>query len=292
MKRMLLLLLVMQIVLAGTCLAEKVLVDPYAGAPAEAALSEELAARLTAATGEEYAVRHEADTASAVNAFLQLDGGSALLVCNQEALILSLQGYTNQDLRTALQPVTCVAASESMIYAAPAVTELIPEKSAEALIAYTEENPYEVVIARLIDASPFDYLVLKATEDMYVDEELYMDFDEASQAAQDGAAEILVLSEAMKPEGTDVYEPFCLTGLPGIWQGVFLQAGADSAWLEQLNDTLGGLKNDEAWQQMIAAAGYSSAPCPAPEEFASEVKSLFEQYVQYLTNEGLFFYEE
>ncbi len=293
MKKLSLVLLLILILTMSSALADVTLVDPYADCPAEAAMSDYLAGRLEAALSQKVEVKRFPDIAEAVNVFLALpDPEEALLVCCQDAMILSLQGYTDQDLRAALRPLTQVAASDSDFYAAPAVLEALAEITPETLLAYTEENPYELFIARLIDASHNDYLVLEATKDLYVDQNLYMDYAEALQEAENGAPDIAVFSAAMLPKEAEGYQRLFSANLPGIWQSVFAQAGASDAFSLAVRQALIDACAEPAWQELLAQGGYNGAPCPEEAEFARQVKDLFADYVRYLTNEGLFFYEQ
>ncbi|MBR0229540.1 MAG: hypothetical protein IJQ62_14425 [Clostridia bacterium] len=293
MKKLSLILLLILALTASSALADVTLVDPYADYPAEAAMSDYLAGQLENALGQKVQVKRFSDIAEAVNAFLALpDPDEALLLCCQDALILSLQGYIDQDLRVALRPLTQAAASGSDFYAAPAVLEALPEITPESLLAYTEENAYELFIARLIEASHNDYLVLEATTELYVDQNLYMDYGEAAEEAENGAPDIAVFSAAMLPKEAAGYKRLFSANLPGIGQGVFAQAGASDAFSLAVWQAVKAACEESAWQALLAQGGYNGAPCPEEAEFAKQVKDLFADYVRYLTSEGLFFYEQ
>ncbi len=291
MKKLLLSLMVL-LLFVSAAQAEIILVDGYSAHPAEAALSERLAESLAAALQTDVSVRHEADALSAINAFLGLpEGSSPLLLCTQEAMILSLQGYTDQDLRTAVLPAARVAASESWLYASPAVLELVPSPTLDSLTAYTEENPYQLFIARLIDASPADYLTLEATRDMYVDQNLYMDDEEMGAEAKAGAPDLAVFSAAMLPGAAADYERLFPAGLPGLWQGLFARPDGEKM-IPVLSQAALALNETPEGREMLSDAGYTPGSGLDAEEFTGEVKALFAEYVRYLTNEGLFFYEQ
>ncbi len=272
--------------------AEVTLVDPYQDAPQEAAMTEYLAASLTAQWGEKVAVRHEKEDAQAVNLFLSLPAGDAVLVCSQRAMLLSLQGYTDQDLREALLPAACVAASDSCLFASPAAAEAAQADTVEALTLYTRAHPYELSIARLVDAGPEDYLTLEAARDMDVDQRLYLDFDEAAAAAEQGAPDLMVLSTAMLPESAKSYVRLFSTGLPGLWQGVFVQGEGAEKLAERLAEALISACEQPAWKEMLREGGYTGRMELDREAFGCAVRDLYTEYVGYLTREGLFFYEE
>ena len=285
------LLLILSILLVQAAAAETVIVDPYASFPAEAALTDHLAQALTEKLGTAFTARHEAETAEAVNTFLSLP--DALLLTNPQALILSLQGYTDEDLRTAVQPVYRVAASGSAFFAAPAVAALLPDATYDALVQYTEGHPYELFLARTIDASHNDYLGLEATQDLYVDQNLYMDYAEAAAEAQAGAPDLMVMSLAMLPE--EVVQNYSLllpSELPGIWQGIFAKTAGAADWTAKLSAPLGEITASPEWQTLLAAGGYEAASGADAQQFTQEFAQMTEDYIRYLTIEGLFFYEQ
>ncbi len=279
------------VLLFSCAVAEMTLVDPYAECPVEAALSEYLAGALAERFATPVTVRHEPDAAQAANAFFALPAEEALLLANQGVLIVSLQGYTDQDMRTAVRPAARVAASGSAFYAASSIAETLRDMDPEALTAYTEEHPYELFIARLVDASHNDYLELNATEEMYVDQNLYMSYDEVMEAAADGAPDLLVLSDAMLPDGMQEYRKLFDTDEAGIWQGLFLREQASAERVKFVSEALADICAADAWSALLVDGGYTRNGYEGEEAFTAEVQALIADYIRYLTNEGLFFYE-
>ena len=100
------------------------------------------------------------------------------------------------------------------------------------------------------------------------------------------------LSAAMQPEEiAGIYTPVYTTELPGLWQGLFVRTGREDL-AERLNAALPGICGTDAYRALLAAGHYEDVPCPEQKVFAEEVRQLVADYVRYLTNEGLFFYEE
>ena len=227
------------------------------------------------------------DTLTTVNQFLAAENG-AVYIGNPHAMILSLQGYTDADLRTEIAPVVRIASAPATLYATEGALALCAEKSEEALMAFTENQPFELFIARLVDASPEDYLTLESTALLYVDQNLYMDYEEAAQAAIDGAADLYVFGAQMPAELKELVTPLYQTALDGPFLGAFMHTGADSTRLEAALLTA---LSQTAVQEMLASEGYASDSWQNSADFAEAVKTLFADYIQYLTNEGLFFYE-
>ncbi len=229
----------------------------------------------------------DGDTLTIVNQFLAADD-SAVYIGNPHAMILSLQGYTDADLRTEIAPVVRLASAPATLYATEGALTLCAETSEEDLMVFTENQPFELFIARLVDASPEDYLTLESTALLYVDQNLYMDYEEAAQAAIDGAADLYVFGAEVPDELQALLTPLYQTVLDGPFLGAFVHTGADSA---QLEAALLAALSQPATQEMLTDKGYASASWQNSADFAETVKTLFADYIQYLTNEGLFFYE-
>ena len=225
----------------------------------------------------------------AMNSFLAADKDSAVFVGDPGPMILSLQGYTDADLRTAVQPAAKIAASPAVMYASPAVLDVCPDATYESLMAYSEAAPFELFIARLIDASPVDYLTLEASAMMYVDQDLYMDWAEMAQCIQDGAVDLCVFGAEIPAEIDGMLTPLYDTGLEGPFLGAFVQT--DSVMVADAEAALLALAADADVQELLQSAGYMPGTHKDSAAFAEEVNELFRSYIQYLTNEGLFFYE-
>lgn len=233
-------------------------------------------------------VQRADDVLTAVNLFLAADD-SAVYIGDPHAMILSLQGYTDADLRTALLPVSGLAAAPATLYATEGALALCPDKSEESLTAFTESQPFALCIGRLIDASPEDYLLLEATALMYVDQNLYFDYAEAAQAAQDGTPDLYVFGAQVPKELQGLLTPVYQTALSGPFLGAFMHPGAPDA--AQTEAALLSLLALDDTQELLKKEGYADNSWQTGEDFAATVKQLFDSYIQYLTNEGLFFYE-
>ena len=94
------------LLISSAALAEGQLEAPYMPDSAEAAVS----AAAAQAMDMELHLTEGADTVRAADVMLQAPGTP--LCADQSLLIASLQGYTSQDLRTAMQPVCRITVSE------------------------------------------------------------------------------------------------------------------------------------------------------------------------------------
>ena len=207
----------------------------------------------------------------AVNAFMAAGKEEAVFVGDPGVMILSLQGYTDADLRTAFQPVAKVASSQAMMYATQTVLELCPDATYDQLVVSCEAVPFELFIARLIDASPVDYLTLEASAMMYVDQDLYMDWAEMAQCIQDGAADLCVFGAQMPAELAGLLTPIYDTGMEGPFLGAFVQT--DAAIAAEVETAVLTLTNRSDMQAKLQAAGYIPDTQLNGDAFATEVSS-------------------
>ncbi len=279
------------LLLVSSALADPVLVDGYSDHPAEAAMSEYLASRLSECLGVEVTVQHEADEAAAANAFLALPADGAVLLAGPNAMIYSLQGRTDLDLRTALDPVAETALARCVLCGSPDLAALVPDATPESLAAWTEAHPYEQALFRTMDADYNDYLALAVTGDFYLDDGLCADYAEIEQMILDGTSGVIVLSSAMIPEGLDSFVPLCDAEIPGLWQGLFVRSGDGKTLADRLSSAVPDILSSPEWLAFLAENGYETPACRSSDEFRKKVEDETQELISYLTAEGLFFYE-
>ena len=158
-----------------------------------------------------------------------------------------------------------------------------------AMIALLKQAPFELFIARLIDASPEDQLTLEATSALYVDQNLYMDWDEMALAARDGAPDLCVFGANVPDVLKDCLTPLYTVEADGPFLGAFVRTGA--ANISDAEAAILSVTAEKETQNLLEAVGYLPDTQLGQTDFSQEVQALFQRYIQYLTNEGLFFYE-
>lgn len=279
------------LLLVPAAFADPVLVDGFADHPAEAAMSEYLASRLSEMLGVEVSVQHEPDETAAANAFLALPEDGAVLLAGPNAIIFSLQGYVDLDLRTAMTPVAEVARARCVFCGTPDIGSLLPDATPESLAAWTEEHPFEWSLFRTMNADYNDYLSLAVTGDFSLDDGFCVDYVEAGQMLQDGISGIIVLSSAMIPGGLESFVPLCDADIPGLWQGLFVRSEGSEALAGQLASAVPDILSSPEWLALLEDNGYEASPCQASADFRSKVEEETQELISYLTAEGLFFYE-
>ena len=243
------------------------------------------------------------DPAAAVNRMLA--DPESVLCDTQQALILSLQGYTDKDLREDLTPVCRLAVSPLYLVMDSAAAADFGVNDAASLLAYVREHEYELNLARRIDADPVDRAAVSLTDQLPLLTDIFTP-EEVPEALKTGAAAAAVvtgadLAASLKEEnllvlftlGDTRTEAFpdlpCAPelGLDPVRPAelcLFLSSAASE-------DLVGKLAGITLPAGETLPLGYEPAPLSG-EAFAAEIADLFADYKKYMTAEGLFFYEE
>lgn len=291
MKKWMILLLV-ALMLPAFALADRYIVDEYSAEKPAARLTDELCRLLTEETGETYTACHAGSPEAAADMVTEDAAGEHLLLCGLDPFIRSLQGYTAQDLRTALRPAAAVAAMEAYLYVSGAVINACPGADAEALSAFCDEMDGEVLIARLPDADTVDYLTLQGTWDFYADQEYYMSWQEAADAAADDTLLLLVCARPILPEEVKggMTEAFPADTAP-VQIGLYAPAAMEDAEIAGIRTAVEKICAGEEWLNLCGEMGYSKELTAAPADFDAEHAQMLEDIIHYLSQEGLYFYE-
>ena len=204
MKRFLAFLLLF-LFLCASALAAASLEAPYTpdspGAAVAAAAAEVLGLELHLTDG--------ADLPKAADVMLLYPG--ALLCADQSLIISGLQGYTSQDLRTAMRPVCRLAVSPLYLVVNAQAAADLGITDAQSLLSYIAEHEYEAYFARHIDADVSDRAVTKLSESVPVFTEGYPE-DEIPSALESGEVLAAVVSEAQLAVADSSLLPLCSLG--------------------------------------------------------------------------------
>ena len=288
------------LLISSAALAEGQLEAPYMPDSAEAAVS----AAAAQAMDMELHLTDGADTVRAADVMLQAPGTP---VCaDQSLLIASLQGYTSQDLRTAMQPVCRIAVSELFLVVHAQTAAGLGISDAESLLSYISEHEYEAYLARHIDADVIDRAAIRLSESLAVFTEGYLE-NEIVAALESGEVLVAVMNGKQIAEAGPDILPVCSLGggrtedfpdipcaaelgLP-VCEGntIYLFASSDTEDETVQALATACLNMDPA--SVNGAAGYSFAPLSG-EELKEKIRELIADYIGYMTSEGLFFYEE
>ena len=299
MKRFLAFLLLF-LFLCASALAAASLEAPYTpespGAAVAAAAAEVLGLELHLTDG--------ADLPKAADVMLLSPG--ALLCADQSLIISGLQGYTSQDLRTAMRPVCRLAVSPLYLVVNAQAASDLGITDAQSLLSYIAEHEYEAYFARHIDADVSDRAVTKLSESVPVFTEGYPE-DKIPSALESGEVLAAVVSEAQLAVADSSLLPLCSLGAERTAAFPDLPCAADldippcdgiGIWLFASSDTddAAVAQAASACQDMDPAAvnavpGFVFAPL-AGEEAEKEIRDIIADYIGYMTSEGLFFYEQ
>ncbi len=270
-----------------------------------------LAARIAEELGLDYAPEDEKASlsnesrAEAANRMLTEPG--TLLCDTQSALMAGLQGYTAEDLRTAMVPVCRVARCPLYLVMDPGKAEEKGITDGDSFLAYLAENEYDgsLLLARHVEADPTDRAAVRLSDQLPLLTELFWP-EEIPDALQSGEAALAVFTEAeLNAAGGDLLILFTLGGertgtrpdLPALPEAgieacpepaLFLMAGTgeDEAFLEAAAEKI--CSADLAAECL--AAGFIFDPLSGG-PLADEISAIFADYKEYMTAEGLYFYE-
>ena len=294
--------------LSAAC-AETALVAPFPAGSAEAVLT----ARIAEILNVSYRPADEnASTGSdgrAETANRMLDEPETILCDTQAALMAALQGYTKEDLRTAMTPVCRIARCPLylVIDAGTAGEKEITDGS--SFLTYLTENEYDdsLLLARHVEADPTDRAVTFLSNELPLLTDVFWPSD-IPDTLRSGEAALAVYTEAelsaAAPETLVVL--FTLSGertrirpdVPAITEAgldacpepalyLMAKSGEEQELLEKTARTISGadLSAD------CISAGYIFDPLSG-DALIEEISGIFADYVDYMTAEGLYFYEQ
>ncbi len=273
------------------------IITPFGADSAEgkiaAALSDQLGIPLTQITEE--------TDGEAANQML--GNPEIFLLDTQAAPIAGLQGYTDEDLRTAMAPVCLVAESPLYIVMDAAKAEEYGIRDAETLVSWITDHEYELTFARHTGADVIDRAVTLLGNETAVLTDYFMP-EEIPEVLHSGEADGAVMTGAELAENADdLLILCCLSGTRSV-SFPEIPCAAEAGLPECRGETLWlftSVKTDPLLIEQVAQV-VSDADLPLPagfekrvltgDELREDLKALFADLKDYMTSEGLFFYEE
>ena len=295
MRKALSILLALVLLLPAVSLAETTLLY-NTGDETGSALAAELASLL------DLPLEEAEENGVAVNV-IAADPGKAALV-SQLALIEGLQGYTDEDVRKTLQLVLPLARSSLYVLCSPETADQFSLEDLSSLSACLEAQPFALTLMRSFDAGPLDMAALDLFEALDLETDTFADFSDCVENLSAGAYLLIAEEEqaaALSNSGSvRVLGPLTAertarfpelpaageTGLPvcqGLVWGVYQSVDADPA---PLLSVLSALPENAKFLDTLSRLGLYAVD---PSEFVLADK--LKQYVDYMTEEGLFFYD-
>ena len=301
----LLTLLLLILSLAPSAGAEGSLVTPFPDGSAEAALASRIAEILEIAylPSEEAAPESERRV-KAANLMLAEPG--TLLCDTQAALIAALQGYTTEDYRSAMVPVCRVARCPLYLVLGKSTAAALGIDSMESFLAFLAEHEYDdsLLLARHVEASPSDRAAVFLADELPLLTDVFFP-EQIPDMLSSGEAALAVFTEAELEKAQDLLILFTLGSertearpdIPAIPEAGFracpepalylmARVGMEEALLQEK-----ALKISEAdLSAACLSAGFVFDPLSG-EALRAEVAGIFADYRDYMTAEGLYFYE-
>ena len=307
MKRWLVIWMAVLLALPALAGAESRVLSPAAEDSAEGRLT----AAVAAALGEAAEFRPDAAQTAAENraaAANDMLADAETLLCDTEAVLMAgLQGYTAKDLRTEMKPVARIARCPLYLVMDEAAAEALGIADGAGLLAYAEEHAYEAdfLFARHVEADPEDRAMVFLCGEIPVFMELFWP-EEVLSALETGDAAAAVLTEseirgaerplrvlcALGETRSEAWpEVPCATELgltPCPEPGLYLFASAEAAE-DRIAAAAAAVEGAEL-AQACREAGCEFAPLTG-EALEETVRGIFADYRDYMTEEGLYFYE-
>lgn len=220
--------------------------------------------------------------------------GNALALLTQQEVIESLQGYSDCDVKTDVRLAQPLAQSALYLVCSAETAEQANMKTLADMKAYLEANEYGLKIMRSFQATNADYAAMLLMNEYTFDSEMFVDEAEeldsigggeyvfvasAAQAAELEEEGYVVLG-ALTKERTAAYPDLPCAGecdMPVV-RGTYFALFAKKDGTAQAPD--GAALKDE-----VLAANHMTAP-----DADLDLDQDIEEYVEYMTAEGLFFY--
>lgn len=297
-KRILVLLLAGILCVIGTSYAEKGLSVAVSPDSVEASCALQIAGLL------DLPLLTAADDDAGNAANLMLADPECVLFGSQDVLIAGLQGYTDKDLRVSMTPVCSLAVTPLFLVMDRNTAAGLGVTDFTSLREYISSNEYELTFARHIDADPVDRAVTQLSNELEVLTDYYTD-EEISDVLHTGEAAAGVFSGAdlavsnddwlilccLSPERSSLYEDVPCSSEIGLnpCEGKLLCLFMSSEATDEAVEAVAGAA--ALMKEETLPAGYMLR-YSSGSEFLDTVNNLFADYKEYMTSEGLFFYEE
>ncbi len=270
------------------------------GAPGSAAAA--LAELVSEKTGFSLEAAGEAAPGEAANRMLE--DPECILCGSQKSLIAGLQGYTSADLRTAMTPVCRLAASPLYLVMDRNTAEGYGISDAQTLAAYAAEHEYELTFARRLGADPVDRAVTRLADEVPALTD-YFRPEEIPEVLHSGEADAAVFTGLELAEAGEDWLVLCCLGAERSLAYPDIPCAAETGWTPCEGEWFALFASAEIPEELAAQAagaapgirqedlpaGYELCPLEG-EELREAVQALFLDYEEYMTAEGLFFYEE
>ena len=284
MKKLIALLLVISLMLPAAALAETLY---YAQDDAELADA--------AAAAFSLEKKETPERIKALDALLSDPSGLALVT--EQQFIEGLQGYGEADrdtVETGFVLVSVLGQSDLYLVCSAETAEAAGISDLASVRTYLEENEYALIMMRSLSADQADYAATQLMDALYFDSETFVDAGDEADNLEGGEAYVMVCDTAraleMADAGCVVLGPLTqkrtaeFPDLPSAGEcGLPVIGGS---WFALCGRADGAAWEGEAQLPEDALAAY----CLHAPEAPVSLPQIIEDYVDYMTAEGLFFY--
>ena len=224
-----------------------------------------------------------------------LEDPERILCGSQQSLIAGLQGYT---------PVCRLAVSPLYLVMDRDTAEGYGISDVQTLAAYAAEHEYEMTFARHLGADPVDRAVTRLADEVLALTD-YFRPEEIPAVLHSGEADAAVITGLELADSGEDWLVLCCLGAERSLAYPDIPCAAETGWTPCEGEWFALFASAEIPEELAAEAagaalgigqedlpaGYELCPLEG-EELREAVQELFLDYKDYMTAEGLFFYEE
>ena len=219
----------------------------------------------------------------------------------QQALILGLQGYSEAEVKTDIRLLMPLCADDLYLVCSEETADACGVRDLPSLVGYLAENPSELMIMRCFEASVTDYAATEVFEAAEFGSDTFADSADCEENLETDAfvlvayteqalrldAEGYVVLGALTAERTAEYPDLPCAGecdLPvctgRVW-GLYAAAEGDPSAFDR-----------EVIRKTMTEDRLAELHCRPVDEKDFQLEKEISDYIDYMTAEGLFFYEQ
>lgn len=243
-------------------------------------------------------------------AYKQPADGYTFMLGTQSLMMQDLQGTTSMDLRTEMKPISMLMHSINIIAASAKNMEAKGIATFSDLLAYVEENPYDVSVGMMTATGADGASLMQTLEGLDVLEIAYSTGSEMNAAIVGGHIDLMISGTdeiagliesgdiipllALAENRMSIFPDMECTGELGIdsfigpWRAIFAKSGMPQEAIDAMVAAVEEARKTDTWQEFLKNAAYDERPI---QESGEQLDAFYEQeYVdltEYLDGEGV-----
>ncbi|MCR5565584.1 MAG: hypothetical protein K6F61_01930 [Clostridiales bacterium] len=225
-----------------------------------------------------------------------------LALVTQQALILGLQGYSDAEVKTDIRLLMPLCGDDLYLVCSEETADACGVRDLPSLISFLTEQPFELMIMRCYEeASVTDYAATEVFEAADFSSDVFADSADCEENLGTGAFVLVAYTEqalrlddegcvvlgALTAERTAEYPDLPCAGECGlpvctgrVW-GLYAAAEGDPSAFDR-----------EEIRKTMTEDRLAELHCRPVDEKDFLLEDVFRVYIRYMTEEGLFFYEQ